>query len=40
MHCIYKSNHPLLIKKMSFEVKDYKIETAVLSMSVQADKLK
>ena len=40
MHGIYKSKYPLLIKKTSFEVKHCKIETVVLSRSVQAAKLK
>ena len=40
MHGIYKSKYPLLIKKMSFEGKHYKIETVVPSRSAQAPNLK
>ena len=40
MHGVYKSKYPLLIKKMSFEVKHFKIETVVLSRSAQAPYLK
>ena len=38
-HGIYKLKYPLLIKKTSVEVKHYKIETVVLSVSAQAAKL-
>ena len=40
MYGIYKSNVPLLIKKISFEVKHCKIETVFISRSTQAGKLK
>ena len=40
MYGIYKSSVPFLIKKTSFEVKHCKIETAFISRSAQAGKLK
>ena len=40
MYGIYKSNEPILIKKTSFEVKLYKIETVFILRSAQAGKLK
>ena len=40
MYGIYKSNEPLLIKKTSFELTHFKIETVFILRSAQAGKLK